>query len=184
LEGLEAFTDVRALKNVFSKRYAKSAPLQQHKYSSALPVFRKAATEAPEASSCSSAPVPSKAPVAPLASAPAAFTHLEEYNDKNANKEVDISKGKKHISCTEPEMPSALLFAAASHLYHTTSTNSSLRISAAAHFANLLLRASPGRVASWKDICSWTALYGIKTEDVRAALGLAGMTLEPSKTYP
>ncbi|KAL4515807.1 hypothetical protein Ndes2526A_g00511 [Nannochloris sp. 'desiccata'] len=182
LEGLEAFTGVQALRSVFSERYAKSAPLQQHENFSSLPVFRKAATEAREASFCSPAPGDPKAPTAPLASAPDAYPRLEEHAGENNNTVVEIPKEKKQRFCTEPEMPSAILLAAASYLYHTTSTNSSLRISAAAHFMNLLLRESPGKAASWKDICSWAAFYGIKTEDLRAAVGLVGkegVILEP-----
>jgi len=184
LEGLEAFTEMQAVKKVFSKRYARSAPLQQHENFSALGLgpVQKAPTEAREASSCSSTAGASKAPVAHLASAPAIFPFLEEHHDDNNNKEIESSKAKKKRFCAAPEMPSAILFAAASHLYHTTPTNSSLRISAAAHFVNLLLRASPGEKASWKEIRSWAALYGIKTEDLRAAIGLdrkEGIILEP-----
>lgn len=171
LQGLEAFNQMQAVKSILSKSYARSAPLQQHENFSSLPAFRKAATEAREASSCSSTAGASKAPVAHLASVTAAFPPLEEQYDEIHSKQVEISKAKKQRFCTAPEMP-AILFAAASHLYRTTSTNSSLRISAAAHFMDLLLQASPGRVASWKDICSWAALYGIKSEDLRAAIGL------------
>jgi hypothetical protein len=112
-----------------------------------------------------------------MASAPAAYPHLEEIstgdNTKNQDNDIAIQKESR---CRPPcgEIPSALLFAAASQLYHTNSATPALRISAAAHFMNLTLQASPGKVASWTDICNWGALYGFKAEDLRAAVGLVG----------
>jgi hypothetical protein len=179
LEGLEAFPDAQAAKKAFLEANTyPSALFQQRETFSALPAFR---AQAPETSSSA----PPRLGAAPLASAPAAYPHLEEHLDENHMKnQLENSQGPKggFFRSELFEIPSAVLFAAASQLYHTTTTNPALRVSAAAHFLNLTLQATPGNVASWTDICSWGFFYGFKPEDLRAAVGLVGkegIILEP-----
>ena len=171
LEGLEAYAEADDVYNHFSGRNAKSAPtlqLQEREVCAAFPFFPAENAPSQEASSVALA--------APLASAPAAFPQLEYTHHKN--KQLKATSPDKKEAYNENKnsfkIPSALLFAAASQLYHTTSSNAALRVSAAAHFMNLALQANPDKVASWKDICAWGSIYGIKAEDLRAAVSLVG----------
>jgi hypothetical protein len=166
LEGLEAYLGFKAINNKpFVHRYAKSAPLHQREVFSALPAF-------PAEVSSSAAQANYNA--APLASAPPTYPHLQRTAAKQNDQVRVTTKPKTAKGFSELEIPSAILFAAASQLYHSTFFNPALRVSAAAHFLNLILQSTSEKVASWEDICSWGALYGILSDDLRAAVALVG----------